>query len=322
MTVIAPALADLGLDLPADQPFTTHQAHGAGLTDSRLSRLVAGGVLRRVLKSVYVATEVPDSLDLRCEALQLVLPADAFVCDRTAAWLYTGVRALGPNEHLAVPPVSCFRPSRKNALQGDGLASGQRFVLPRDLREINGLVVTTELRTALDLGRLQPTRDLRLWGMDNMLSTGAFTLDELLAEIPRFARQRGVILLRALAPLADACSESFGETALRIRWYDAGLPRPRLQISIEVHGVEVARLDIGLEEWLFAAEYDGAEWHSEDEDVERDDIRRGWLREQRRWHLEVFRKEHVFGRHQDADVRLRKAAAEARATLGQRTFII
>lgn len=322
MTVIAPLLADLDLDLPDNEPFTAAQARAAGVPAQRLAALAKTGVLRRLLPGAYVASEVADSIDLRSHAAALALPADAFVCDRTAAWIYTGARALGPNEHLSMPPVQYFRPSGKRAFKGGLVNSGERAIMETDLRELNGLVLTTELRTALDLGRLQPTRDLRLWGMDNMLATGAFTLDELLLQVPRFDRQRGVIMLRALAPLADPLSESFGESALRLRWYDAGLPHPQLQIPIDVDGVEVARLDMGLEEWLFAAEYDGEAWHSDDGDVEHDDERRTWLRDSRRWIIEVFRRQHVFGRQQDADLRLRRAAHEARARFGERVFVI
>ena len=322
MTAIAPVLADLGLSLPTDLPFTVAQAKKRGVKPQKLALLAKLGVLRRLLHGVYVASEVPESIELRCAALALVVPPDAFVCDTTAAWLYRGATVLPPNAHLAVPPISCFRTGGKTRLRNSLTASGERSVADGDVQEINGLQVTTELRTALDLGRLQPTRDMRLWGMDAMLSTEAFTPDELLAAVDRFARQRGVCMLRALAPLADPLSQSFGESALRLRWYDAGLPRPQLQIPIEVDGVEVAYLDMGLEDWLFAAEYDGEQWHSDDDDVEHDTARRGWLRNQRRWWIDVFRKEHAFGHAQTAETRLRQAAAAARATYGTRTFIV
>jgi hypothetical protein len=38
--------------------------------------------------------------------------------------------------------------------------------------------------------------------------------------------------------------------------------------------------------------------------------------------IEVFRKENVWGRHQDADVRLAAAFCRARATFASRTFIV
>lgn len=322
MTVIAPRLADLDLGLPVDEPFTRTHARSAGLTLPRLRGLTASGTLRRLLHGVYVASDLPDSIQLRCQAVRLVIPDDAFVCDRTAAWIYTGPRALGPNEHLSVPPVSCFRPSGRHGLATRGVVSGERRIDGADLRELNGLLVTTELRTALDLGRLQHSRDLRLWGMSNMLSTGAFGKEALLARLPEFRGARGVVDLRRLAPLADARLESFGEAALLNRWLDAGLPYPELQISLDVDGVEIYRLDMGLPEWLFAGEYDGEEDHSSEEDVEHDAERRAEIGRRWRYRIEVFRKQHVFGARQNADVRLRQAAAEARATFGSRTFIV
>jgi hypothetical protein len=271
---------------------------------------------------VYVASQVPDSLDLRTRMLALVVPEGCFVCDRTAAWLHGAPAALAPDEHLTVPSVSCFRPSDQDRLRNALTQSGERDVLARDLMEINGILVTTPLRTALDLGRLQRSRDLRMAGIDAMLRLGVFTHEEFLAEIPRFNRQRGVVLLRALAPLADGGAQSAGESALRLRWYDAGLPRPMTQIPVVENGRVISWLDMGLEELFFAAEYDGEEWHTSDEQVDHDDRRRARLSRHHGWRIEVFRRQHVYGPTQDADVRLRAAFRRARATLGQRTYVI
>ena len=301
-------------DLPG-QPFTTAVARDLGLDAPTLFRLVRMGVLRHPVRDVYVPAAIPDSIDLRCRALGLVLPDDAFLCDRTAAWLHAGDRALAPNEHLTVPEVSCFRPSNRGRLRNKLVASGERGIRGRDLMTIGGLTVTTPLRTALDLGRLQPTADLKLHGMDTMLGLGHFSHEQLLREVPRFNRQRGVVELRVLAPLADAGSESFGETALRRRWHGAGLPSPQTQIPVRVHGREVYRIDLGLEELLFAAEYEGEQWHGEDR-WQYDEERRLWLEHQRGWVIGVFRKEHVFGPEQDAERRLRTAYDAARARYG------
>lgn len=308
--------------LPPGEPFTPAMARAVGLAYHALCRLVSAGHLRRPIEGVYVAATAPDSIDLRCRMLRLVVPPDCFVCDRTAAWLHAGDGALAPNEHLAVPPISCFRPSDGGRLRNAISASGEREMLRRDLTAVHGITVTTPLRTALDLGRLQPTRDLRLHGMDTMLALGTFSHEELLAEVPRFARRRGVVVLRALAPLADGGSASFGESALRLRWYDAGLPRPRTQIPVVVDGRVVFLLDMGLEELLFAAEYDGADWHSTHQQLEHDDSRRAFLSRERTWLIEVFRQLHVFGQQQGAERRLRTGYRNARARLGVRTVII
>ncbi len=315
-------LLDHSFVLPVDEPFTLKLAQDAGLGKKQLGTLVLAGYLRRPLRGVYVACQVPDSLDLRTRMLALVVPEGCFVCDRTAAWLHGAPAALAPNEHLTVPSVSCFRPSDQDRLRNALTQSGERDVLPRDLMEINGILVTTPLRTALDLGRLQRSRDLRMAGIDAMLRLGLFTHGEFLAEIPRFNRQRGVVLLRALAPLADGGAQSAGESALRLRWYDAGLPRPRTQIPVVEHGRVTRWLDMGLEELFFAAEYDGEEWHTSDEQVDHDDQRRARLSRHHGWQIEVFRRQHVYGPTQDADVRLRAAFRRARATLSQRTYVI
>ena len=184
-------LLDGSFPLPLDQPFTRAMALEAGVGDKTLHQLVSAGHLRRPVEGAYVATQVPDSLDLRCRVLSLVTPEGCFVCDRTASWLHAGARALAPNEHLTLPRISCFRPSDGGRLRNALAVSGEREILPRDLMELNGITVTTPLRTALDLGRMQPTRDLRLHGMDVMLGLGVFTHEELLAEVPRFNRDAG-----------------------------------------------------------------------------------------------------------------------------------
>jgi len=301
--------------LPYGEPFATASARAVGLSPKALRWLTMCGFLRHPIQGVYVAADVEDSIELRCSMLRLVLPPGCFVCDRTAAWIHAGDRALAPNEHLEVPPISCFRPSDAGRLRNALSTSGERAIRPRDLMEIGGIVVTTPLRTALDLGRLQPTSDLKLHGMDTMLGLEVFTLDELLAEIPRFNRQRGVVELRVLAPLADGGSESFGETALRRRWRGAGLPRPETQISVTIDGREVYRLDMGLEDLLFAAEYEGEQWHGEDRS-EYDEERRQWLEHERDWSISVFRKQHVFGPQQDAERRLRITYDAARRRRG------
>jgi hypothetical protein len=308
---------DDSFSLPHEVPFTRGQALVAGLTDIRLRRLVKRGTLRRLVPGVYVAAHVVDSLDLRAQALRLVVPEGCFICDETAAWLHGAPHAMAPNSHLAVPPISFFRPARRGRLRNGLVSSGERTLTPRDLMVVGGLCVTTPLRTALDLGRLRRP-DQALAAQDALLGLGIFTHEELLACVERFARQRGVCQLRWLTPLADGRAESAGESVLRLRWYAAGLPRPQLQIEVVVDGVVRFRLDMGLEEWLFAAEYDGAAFHSSPDQTRHDDERRGWMRSQRQWHIEVFVGEHVHGHDQDADLRLGAAFEQAKATIGRR----
>ncbi|MGZ4444200.1 MAG: type IV toxin-antitoxin system AbiEi family antitoxin domain-containing protein [Nocardioidaceae bacterium] len=310
-------LLDAHFPLPLDRPFTTEQARRVGLSANRLTRLVSDGLLRRLLKNVYVTAQVEDSLRLRIAALALVVPADSVVTDRTAGWVHGG-NVLAPNDHLRVPPVQIFRHAGHTRLRNGLCLSGQRTFLPEDLMEIDGVTVTTSLRTALDLGRLLH-RDHAIGALDSMLRVGGFTLEELLAQVERFKGQRGVVQLRELAPLADARSQSPGESTLRLRWLDCGdLPRPEPQTPVrDRFGRTVYWLDLGVEALRFGAEYDGKEFHSSPEDREHDRQRRKWMRDERGWLVRVFERDDVYGPLEDAGLVLRQGIHEARRRLGE-----
>lgn len=307
--------------LPLDGPFTAAMARDEGVPAKVLHELVVLGVLRRPVRSAYVSTDLEDSLPLRIALLELVVPPGCFVTDHTAAWLHAGSKALLPNSHLLVPRPDVFRHSETRALRNPLVRSGERAILPRDLVQLGGVEVTTPLRTGCDLLRLF-NPDVGMWGMDCMLGTGTFVIEEVFAMLPRFRGERGVVQLRALAPRADGRSQSFGEAGLRNRWHDAGLPRPVCQVPIVLNGRVIFWLDMGLEDLLFAAEYDGAQWHDGPEAEEHDPERRDWMETQRDWWIEVFRGPSVFGAQQNADVRLRAAHSTLRRAAEVRTHII
>ena len=305
--------------LPIDQPFTTDDARAAGVRPNQLTALLGAHVLKRPFRGVYLAADCPDSLAVRVACLRAVIPADSFAADHTAAWLHGGDSTQLPNADLVPSEPVFFRPSEHRALRRTGCESGERHVLPQDLTDIGGVLVTTPLRTAWDLGRLQH-RDAAMAGLDSMMRVGEFGLDELWDGVERFKAQRGVVQLRALAPLADPGAESFGESALRLRWWDAGLPRPETQIVLMDNEMEAARLDMGLRELFFAAEYDGQEWHL---DEQQDQFRRAWVRDRFGYDVLAVRQTNVFGREQDAPALLRRAWVLALEALpGKRTYVI
>lgn len=280
------------------------------MEDRELRRACSDGALRRVIRGVYVDAAVPETLELRARALRLVVPEDCFVADRTAAWLH-GAGTLAPNEHLSVPRVSVFRLPGRGRLRNKLSESGERDVSRRDLTVRHDLAVTTPLRTALDLGRLQ-RRDIALAGMDAMVRLGDVTVGELLGEVERFRRMRGVVQLRHLAPLVDGGAASPGESGLRLRWLDAGLPRPTLQIPVARPDGRFFYLDMGLPDHRFAAEYDGLQWHGSARQQARDRLRRAWLQQAAGWQLLVYTREQVYGR-QDAVPLLTEAWREHRS---------
>ncbi len=314
-----PALDD-SFPLPLDRPFTTREAAAVGISEHLLRSLLDRGLLRRLLRGVYAAAQARDGLLLRARALSLVVPDAAVVTDWTACWLHAGV--LPPGGHLEVPPVSIFRFPGKGRLRNQLCASGERDFTRGDLTVLEGLTVTTPLRTAHDLGRLV-SRDWAMAGLDALLRLRDFSKDELLADIERYRRQRGVVQLRDLAPRADPRAESPGESVLRLRWTDlTSLPPPVPQVPIaDATGRILYWIDLGVEELRFGAEYDGEQYHSSDEDREHDQVRRNDLQQRFGWTIEPVTKVNVFGTTRDVEGILHQGIRDARRRLGQSAWV-
>lgn len=304
-------LLDERCPLPLDRPFTLKQAHAAGISRWQLGRLVERNLLRQLVRGVYAAVQLPDTLDVRAEALSLVVADSAVVVDRTAAWLH-GVDILPRSATLAMPPLEVFSRSGSR-LRRDHVASGTRQLADQDVMVVNGVLVTTKLRTALDLGR-------RLWRYDALAALDGFLAagvrhDQLLAQVDRFKGDRGVVQLRALAPLADGRAESPPESALRLHWVEAGLPLPELQIwVVDEDGVRRYRIDLGLERIRYGVEFDGELFHGAEHQAH-DTGRREWLGD-RGWLIDVFRKEDVYAPGADPGARMRAGFEAARGRVG------
>jgi hypothetical protein len=267
-----------------------------------------------MLPGVYVAAQARDSQLLRARAIKLLVPDGHVVTDESAGWLAGAAMILQPGAHLEVPPVTVFGTAGAGRLRNGLALSGTRQLLPEDVVEVNGVLVTTPLRTALDLGRLRH-RDRAIAALDQLLRLGTFDREDLLRGVERFKGFRGVRQLRVLAPLADPRSESPGESALRLRFLDAALPMPVPQLEIhDDDGIFLARADLAIEELRFMAEYDGEEWHGPDRAIH-DAERRARLGDAG-WIVQTFRREHLYGRHGNAVDLLRGGVLEARRRLG------
>ena len=312
----------LGSDFPLDldRPFTYAMARAAGISRRSMAELVEHGLLRRLLRGVYAAAQAPDTQLLRAQAMQLVVPEGCIVTDESAGWLSGAAMILRPGAHLEPPPLTIFAQAGTDhdRLRNGLVASGTRHLLPRDITCVHGVLTTTPLRTAVDLGRLRH-RDRAIAALDQLLRLGVFTLEELLAEIPRYRGMRGIRQFRFLAPLADGRSESPGESALRLRFKDAGLTTPEPQQNIyDARGRFIGRADLLIKELLFVAEYNGEEWH--DEEQEPHDAARCKAMEDADHTVRVFTRHNVYGQHQDAIEILNAGVYEARRNLSRRRY--
>lgn len=278
-------------------PFTSAQAREAGLSRWALTQLVSAGEVRRILTDVYVVRDVEDSLSTRAQAARLVLGDHAVVVDRSAAWLW-GVDVLRASELEVCPRLETYVLRGRKRVTRTQAGGGERDLSPEDITMLAGVRLTTPVRTCLDLAcRLSPSDALA--ALDAFGRLHDITPFDLMGQLPRFRRRRGVVQARWLVPLMDARSESSGESFTRLAIIAANLPTPRPQHWVTDRGQPLFRLDLAYPEQRICIEYDGEEYHSSDEQRAADERRRNWLRD-RGWHVIVVRKDDLAGPALDA----------------------
>jgi hypothetical protein len=269
-------------------PFTWATANELGISRYKFDEAVANREIRKVLRNVYVRSDVPDTTLLRCRAAKLVISPFAVVCDRTAAWLH-GVDVLDYRELEILPPLETYVLRGHTATRRPECAGGKRDLTDADVCVLFGLLVTTPLRTAMDLGCKLKRRDA-LAALDAFMRICGITDRDVRQALHRYFRRRGVVQLRQLIPLADPRAESPGESWTRLEIIDAGLPVPDLQLWIHIDGVPTYRLDLAYPKHKIAIEYDGTEFHEPDDRKKYDEQRREWLR-RRGWTVIVVDKD-------------------------------
>src|SRR3954447_3833311 len=127
--------------LPLDVPFTGAQALALGVSRQSLRTMLERHLVRRMLRGVFVAAQARDDMDLRARALALVVPPDAVVTDRTAAWLH-GVDLLRRSSGTTPPPIEVFH-TTDTRMNRPGVASGRRGLLESDITVVHDVRVTT-----------------------------------------------------------------------------------------------------------------------------------------------------------------------------------
>ncbi|MDL9937937.1 hypothetical protein QSJ18_14380 [Gordonia sp. ABSL1-1] len=224
-------------------------------TDKQLQRLVKAEKLARLWPGAFADFADLESLDAvelhRSTVVAAARRASAGrVISHTSAAVVHRLPMLSPDlsrVHVTMP-IESRRTKR--------VARHFGVLRPDEVTCIDGLWVTDLARTAGDVARLGDNRQA-LVILDAVLRAGVGA-DELESILHGSARRKGVEILRAALPLADARSESVGESlsrALISEWPD--IPAPRLQVAVDdAAGRFIARVD-----FLFAdrvvGEFDG-----------------------------------------------------------------
>ena len=251
-------------------PFTRRQV------GRKLAWLLGGGEIREVIKGVYVDVRVPDSPELRSDALQLVVPSDAVVCGRAAAWLHS-------IDTTASSPEPLIRP--------------QWTFQPRPTVEVRGLKVTTPAATAIELA-MRLERPFALSAVDALLHARTVTRDQLREAPATYFEESGNTQAHQILRYADHRAASPGESWLRLRLIDAGFGQPSLQVRVEGprrdYLIDVAYPAREVDGRRLGLEYDSDQWHSGPRAEARDESRRTEL-ESLGWHIIPVRRPDLWG---------------------------
>ncbi len=245
------------------------------------------------------------------------------MCDRHAGWLLGAEMVLAPNEHLRIATdLRLHGPPGMGRLRNDLADSGERNLKESETsRARRDLRVTTPLRTAWDLGRVRWT-DQAIAGIDAMLALGQSTKSE-------FLEWRRALQGACDGSRSCALSAPFGgrrahshraSPILRLRWIEAHLPTPHPQLEVLPRATTlIAILDIANPDLRYAAEYDGAEWHTlRRSERTRSPQRRNAVRDEE-WVVDAFVcREPLRPSARMRTSRLRAGAVEARQRFGSR----
>lgn len=273
-------------------PFDIPMARDLGFSPRKLRAMAASGMLRRQFRGIYVDPRMPDSRELRLSGIRLVAPPDAIVCNESASWLFE-VDTYKPSEQYLLDP-SFVVPHGSTRVTKPGVRCRQANIRGKDVVEIDGVLVTSPLRTTSDLLR-RLYRPYALAAADGMAHAGLVRPEAVWEFVAALKGYPGIVQARTLAMLIEPLSASPGESWLRLRIVDAGFPVPTAQIHVvDAYGRE-RWIDCGYPKLKIGAEYDGREFHTDDLDVDHDDNRRSYMSEVLGWRFIVARKEDVFG---------------------------
>jgi hypothetical protein len=285
-------------------PFRVFRDGALGYSRSRLRAMRREHQIRDVFRGVAVDSRVPDGRDLRCLALALVLPPHGVICHCSAAWVFE-IDGFQPEDRFLLTP-QCMVPHHTSRVRSSGVTCVNGYVPDADITVVNGLPVTTPGRTAVDLLR-GLRRPFALSVADAMMRAGLVTTDELVRRVARLRGYPGIVQARELLRLIDPRAESPGESWLRLRLIDAGFPHPHLQYEVVDHrGRVIARLDLAYPEIQLATEYDGAPYHSHEDDRTHDGERRDLLTDAYGWRIEPAGKGDILGTDPTYEARIGK----------------
>jgi hypothetical protein len=243
------------------------------LRQGKLTRYQLRTGFRAIYPDIYLARYSTPSLRIRSEAAWLWSDRRGVLAGLAAASLH-GANWIDDEE-----PVELIW---RNQHAPQGIVTRNQRLADHEISCVAGLPVTTTARTAFDLARRLPSREV-IARLDALMRATPFSVEDVLLLTKRHPSARGLRRLREALPLVDPGAASPKETWLRLLMVGAGLPTPETQIPVVRHYRTVAVLDMGWDRFKVAVEYDGDQHRTSRRQYVRD-IRRlqtleecGWI---------------------------------------------
>ncbi|GAA1911020.1 DUF559 domain-containing protein [Williamsia serinedens] len=234
-----------------------------------------------VHRGVYAEAASPLTAVETIRAGWLRAGPDSVVAGVSAAVLHGGTFF----DHGAT--VELIRPPTGQGRRFNDVRIHRTEVNPADVVVIDGMPVTSPIRTAFDLGRRTPAW-LALAHLDDLTRATDFDHMDLWRFVVAHPAVRNIRQLRGLVPWIDAGAESSGESWTRFLMLDGGLPKPETQVKVyDEAGVIIAKFDLAYRREKIGVEFDGFEYHySEDQRLsnaarDRQTAALGWHTERR-----------------------------------------
>jgi len=187
-----------------------------------------------------------------------------------AAWLWSageatlvGLSAAAVLGTKWIDPQAPAELSRADRHSPKGIVAHTYDLTDDERRLVDGMRITTPVRTAFDIGRSM-RRDHAVVHLDALTHATDLKIRDVLTLADGKRGLRGVRKLRKTLAFVDGGAESPQETRVRLLFMDAGLPVPETQIEFaDEYGVVRIRVDMGWREWKVAVEYDGVQHWSD-----------------------------------------------------------
>lgn len=258
--------------------------------------VAAGLVTRDVLRGPRYTRLFPDTyLAVSAGPADLLLRSHAayrYVQGRGVLAGYSAAEVLGASCGPRAAPAEVL--VRSGVQRGHpGLLVHRDRIAPGEIHRVDGLEVTSPLRTAYDLARRGPLVD-RVVAVDALANRHRFSPDLLLHFANRYRGARGNDGLPEVLAHADRRAGSPMETRLRMLLVRAGLPRPQSQWVVPDEQARTAVwIDLAYPDQRVGIEYEG-EVHTAPDAVRRD-IRRYTALVDRGWRVYRYTGREILG---------------------------